>query len=43
MLTGMDIPVTAGPWLVLGMVLGVLLLLLAALYVPFGNYLASTS
>jgi hypothetical protein len=31
MLTGMDIPVTAGPWLVLGMVLGILLLLLAAL------------
>ena len=31
MLTGMDIPVTAGPWLVLGVVLGVLLPLLAAL------------
>jgi hypothetical protein len=31
MLTGMDIPVTAGPWLVLGMVLGILLLLLTAL------------
>jgi hypothetical protein len=31
MLTGMDIPVTAGPWLVLGVVLGILLPLLAAL------------
>jgi hypothetical protein len=31
MLTGMDIPVTAGPWLVLGVVLGVLLPVLVAL------------
>jgi hypothetical protein len=31
MLTGMDIPVAAGPWLVLGVVLGVLLPALAAL------------
>jgi hypothetical protein len=31
MLTGMDIPVTAGPWLVLGVVLGILLPVLAAL------------
>lgn len=33
MLTGMDIPVAAGPWLVLGVVLGILLPLLAALAV----------
>jgi hypothetical protein len=31
MLTGMDIPVTAGPWLVLGVVLGILLPALAGL------------
>jgi hypothetical protein len=31
MLTGMDIPLTAGPWLVLGVVLGALLPVLAAL------------
>src|SRR3954453_6294375 len=31
MLTGMDIPVTAGPWLVLGVVLGILLAGLGAL------------
>lgn len=31
MLTGMDIPVTAGPWLVLGLVLGILVPALAAL------------
>jgi len=33
MLTGMDIPVAAGPWLVLGVALGILLPLLAALAV----------
>jgi hypothetical protein len=31
MLTGMDIPVAAGPWLVLGLVLGILVATLAAL------------